>query len=217
MTKGRTMTPDPWLIAVRGARRFNVRERAIFRPIALNILTLTACLLVFRPVVSAETPGPSEYQVKAAILFNLTKYVEWPPSKLAGTTNPIVLGILGQDNFGDDFKRMVEGKAVNGHKLVFQHMAWNEDVRNAHILFVSASEKRRLPELLEKLKDASVLTVGECDGFIPLGGIINLGMKDNRIRPEVNLAAAERSHLKISSKLLSICDVVGKAGERRIP
>ena len=69
---------------------------------------------------------------------------------------------------------------------------------------------------MDKLRGANVLTVGESDSFISLGGMINLAMKDNKIRPEVNLAAAERAHLQISSKLLRIAQVVGqKPGENK--
>lgn len=168
-------------------------------------------LLLTRTGRGADTPGPSEHEVKAAMLFNLPKYVEWPAASFPKTNSPILLGILGPDNFGDDFKRMIEEKIVNGRKLLLKPMAWGEDVKNVHLLFVSASETRRLPEILAKLKDANVLTVGETDSFIQLGGMINLARKNNRIRLEVNPEAAERAHLKISSKLLGVSDII-KAG-----
>ena len=148
-------------------------------------------------------------------MFNLTKYVDWPSESFAETNSPIVLGILGQATFGDDFKQMVEGKTINGRKLLLRRLTWGEDLKNLHVLFVSASEKKRLPEILEKLRHTSVLSVGESDSFTQLGGIINLSTRDNKIRPQINLAAAEREHLKISSKLLHISEIVaGKPTER---
>src|SRR2546427_1255051 len=150
----------------------------------------------------AEASAPSEYQVKAALVFNLTKYVEWPPECFSTTNSPLVLGILGEDNFGDDFKRMIEEKTIHGRKLLLKRVNWGDEVHKVHLLFISASEKKRLPDILGRLKGVPVLTVGETDTFIPLGGMIRLSRKENRIRPEVNLAAVERAHLKISSKLL---------------
>ncbi len=181
----------------------------------LGILAVTAVLLAAPACWSAETPGPSEYQVKAAILCNLAKYVDWPASSFPQTNSPLVIGVLGEDNFGDGFRRMVQDKTINGRKLLLKRMTWGEDVKNAHLLFISVSEKKRLPDILEKLRGASILTVGESESFTQLGGIINLATKDHRIRPQVNLPAAERAHLKISSKLLSISDVLHcKPGEK---
>ncbi len=182
----------------------------------LSFLLLFAGLWADLVALCAETVPPGEYQVKAAILYKLTKYVDWPPPSFPFTNSPLILVILGQDNFGDDFKRMIEEKAINGRKLVLKRMAWGEELKPAHLIFVSASEKKRLPEIMDKLRGANVLTVGESDSFIALGGMINLAMKDNKIRPEVNLAATERAHLQISSKLLSIAQVVGqKPGENK--
>jgi hypothetical protein len=178
----------------------------------LDLLAVLAYLLTSSCTLSAENAGLSEYQVKAAIVFNLTKYVDWPPATFAGNDSPLVLGILGQDNFGDDFKRMVEDKTINGRKLLLRRVNWNDDLKSIHLLFISASETKRLPEIFERVANRPVLTVGEMDAFLAAGGMINLAKKNNRIRPSVNLAAAERAGLKISSKLLNVSDVVKGVG-----
>ncbi len=182
---------------------------------SLRILGMIATLLAARACAGAETPAPSEHQVKAAILCNLAKYVDWPLASFSQTNSPLVVAVLGEDNFGDDLRRMAQDKTINGRKLLLKRLTSGEDVKSAHLLFIGASEKKRLPDILEKLRDTSVLTVGESDAFTQLGGMINLATKDRRIRLEVNLAAAERAHLEISSKLLRISDVVhGKPGEK---
>jgi len=183
-----------------------------------QILVLLACSLAHGPPLLAQTPAASEYQVKAAILFNLTKYVDWPAESFAETNSPIVIGILGQNSFGDDFKDMIEGKTINGRRLLLKRLIWGDDLNNLHVLFVSASEKKRYPEIMEKLKNVSVLSVGESDSFTQLGGMITLSTRDNKIRPQINLAAAERAHLKISSKLLNISEIVtAKPRQRNDP
>ena len=168
-----------------------------------------------RLALAAEIPAPNEYQVKAAILFNLPKYVEWPAERFPSPQSPILLGILGDDNFGDDFKSMVEGKTIDGRKLFLKHLSPGEDVKSLHLLFIAASERKRIAQTLDKLRESSVLTVGETDDFAQIGGMVQLTMKDSRIRPQVNLDAAERAHLKISSRLLTISDVLkGRPAER---
>src|SRR6266478_6454320 len=103
-----------------------------------QILALLACSLANGPPLLAQTPAASEYQVKAAILFNLTKYVDWPVKSFAETNSPIVIGILGQNTFGDDFKEMIEVKTINGRKLLLKRLTWGDDLNNLHLLFVSA-------------------------------------------------------------------------------
>jgi hypothetical protein len=103
---------------------------------------------------------------------------------------------------------MVPGKAFDGHPITFKAIPETEGAPDCHILFIPDSASRRLPALLETLKRANILTVGESDDFLELGGIINLVRKDRKIRLQVSLDAAKPAGLKISSKLLSVADVV---------
>src|SRR5947209_1869172 len=164
----------------------------------LKMLVLLAGFWCAKPCLGADVSEASEYEVKAAMVCNLTKYVDWPPTSFPASNSPIVLAILGLDNFGDEFKRVVEGKTINGRKLFLKRMTWGDDFKSSHLLFVSASERKRAQEIIEKLKDASVLTVGESDSFLQLGGMINLLKKDNKIVPEINLAPVQQAGLKIS-------------------
>ena len=77
-----------------------------------------------------------------------------------------------------------------------------------HILFISSSEEKRLAKILEILKDSSVLTVGEMKQFAQSGGMVNFTIKENKIRFEINVDAAVRAELKISSKLLKLAEIV---------
>ncbi|HVM60495.1 MAG TPA: YfiR family protein [Verrucomicrobiae bacterium] len=156
----------------------------------------------------AAAPALSEYQVKALFLFNFAKYVDWPSNAFGDGSAPIVIGLVGDDTFGDDVIRTVGGKSVNNRPVVFKHVAGEQEYRTCHILFVSASEKDHLSSILAAVKNTSVLTVGETDGFLTLNGMINFSKKDNKIRLEINLVPAQQANLKLSSKLLSVADVV---------
>jgi hypothetical protein len=160
--------------------------------------------------VAAEVAPPSESQVKAACLFSLSKYVEWPAPRFPDKASPIVLGLHGEDRLGNDLGHLVATKLIDNRKVMLNRGAAAAEWRDCHILFISASETQRLPEILSKLNGIPVLTVGESPGFLEHGGIINFVMKERKVRLEVNLAAAEKAGLKISARLLAAADVVKK-------
>lgn len=156
----------------------------------------------------AEEPMPSEYQVKAAFLINFPKYVDWPAEAFAGTNSPVVLAVPGDTKVAEEIQKVIAGRTVNGREIVLKRLASGEESGVCHILFISAAEQQRSADVFAKLKDASVLTVGESDGFLESGGIINLVRRDQKIALEVNLTAAGNARIKISSKLLSVASVV---------
>ena len=168
--------------------------------------------LVIAPRVQPQD-SPSEYQVKAAYLFNFLKFVEWPEEAFPDPLAPIVIGIAGDDPFGSALPQVVVGKTVQGRDLVIRKYRAGEDLRSSHILFISASEKKRVPQIVASLRGSSVLTVADFNEFLGEGGMIQLYSENNRIRFAINVDATGRAKLKISSKLLSLARVVGGSGK----
>src|SRR5215210_2951157 len=114
----------------------------------------------------AQDSPPSEYQLKAVFLYNFAKFIEWPETAFAEPTSPLVIGILGENPFGDELERTIRGKMLNNRALTIKELhSLAEASSNCHILFVSSSEKKRLPEIFAGLRGVSVLTVGEIDRF----------------------------------------------------
>jgi YfiR/HmsC-like len=146
----------------------------------------------------------SEYQVKALFLLNFVKYVDWP----AGASGPITIGILGQDNFNDSLTNAVDGKNINGRAITIKHLSSGDSPDGCAILFISSSENSKLGAILGKTSSSPILTVGESESFLQSGGIINFMLKEGKIRLAINLKAAQKANLQISSKLLSVADVV---------
>ena len=171
-------------------------------------LAVAAVLLGAKTLMAADPPAASEAQVKAVFLYNFTKYVDWPPEAFAQTNSPILIGVLGDSSLNEALKKVIAGKTVNGRKIMIQETANEEDWPKCHILFISSSEKTRLPAIIAKIKTLPALTVGESGGFLEQGGIINFTKKDDRIRLEINLEAARLAKVQISSKLLSVADTV---------
>lgn len=174
------------------------------RLLASPILNLGLVLLLAVGGVRAEEYQPSEYQLKAAFLFNFAKFVEWPAESFPEEKSPILIGVLGENPFGGELERTIRDKTVNGRALQLKEYRSPADAKACHILFISSSEKKRLPEIFESLRGTSVLTVGETDNFTESGGIISFVREGNKIRFQINDQAARSARLKISSKLLNL-------------
>jgi hypothetical protein len=173
----------------------------------------TIAILAFAAVfghVHAEASVADEYQVKAAFLFNFAKFVEWPADAFKGSDDPITICVLGQNPFGTALEEVVRDKTVGSRAFVVRDVPNAQHASKCQIVFVSASERKRSHSLLEDLKGHSILTVGETEDFTSNGGVINFKLKDARVRIEIDLGAAERAKLRISSKLLSLAETTRK-------
>jgi YfiR/HmsC-like len=164
--------------------------------------------LVLNLSALAQSESPTEHQVKAAFLYNFAKFVEWPAEAFAAPNAPLKLCVLGEDPFGSDLTELVHGKVVNGHGVQVLNPQNLQQSINCHILFVSPSEKSKTRQIVESLRDKSVLTVGDTKGFSEQGGMVNFVLENDRVRFEINVTAAERARLKISSKLLNVAKLV---------
>jgi hypothetical protein len=169
-----------------------------------HMLTSAAALGV------AGDPLP-EYPVKAAFLYHFVEFVEWPQaSPLPPAT--ITIGVLGTDPFGDVLDKAIVDKVVAGRTLMIRRFASVDALEPCAILFISSSEMARLPEILARLGNSPVLTVGEADRFARRGGMIGFFFEDNRVRLEVNRAAVEKAGLHVSSRLLAVARLVKPDG-----
>jgi YfiR/HmsC-like len=174
--------------------------------VVLSLCLVLACSGLTHAAPVAE-PIVDEYQVKAAFLFNFAKFVEWPTEAFSNPNAPLVITVFGEDPFNGSLEA-VKGKLVNNRKLTIRRVKDIQDIGKTNVLFVSPSAKKELARILEAQQGQSVLTVGEDGVFTQCGGIINFVKEDNRVRFEVNVSAAERAGLKISSRLLALARIV---------
>lgn len=161
-------------------------------------------LYVSSPSKAGET---SENEVKAAYLFNFAKFVEWPERAFATKTSPIILCILGDDPFGEVLTSL-EMKKIKGRSLTVVRAHNKEQIKTCHMLYVSESEKKELPEILTKTDNKPWLTVSSIEDFASKGGMIGFVRKGKNIRFEVNLDMIKRVELSVSSRLLNLALIV---------
>jgi len=165
-------------------------------------------LILFAPLFLSAQVSTSEYQVKAAFLFNFTQFVEWPESSFSNSQIPAVIGILGKDPFGNYLQDMIAGEAINHHPLLIKHFSSVEEVANCHIVFINISDKKTLQAIIDKLKGKTILTVSDASRFSKLGGMIQLSTRDDKVTIEINLNAIKAENLVVSSKLLKLSQIV---------
>ena len=179
---------------------------------AAAIMTLLSiCVIVASPAVSArQAPGPvsPEYMIKAAYLLNFARLVEWPRDAFATADSPVTIGIVGTDPFGEALEQTVEGKRISNRRIAVQRLQWNQDPRRCHIVFISSTDSARIVELTTRLAGLPVLIVGEARQLAERGATINFTIEDDRVRFEVNVEAARRARLTVSSQILRVAKIV---------
>ncbi|HYL38410.1 MAG TPA: YfiR family protein [Bryobacteraceae bacterium] len=169
-------------------------------------LRLGLCLVLATSGAAAATGGPvvEEYALKAAVVLNLAKFVEWPQGTFLNPQDPIVICILGDNPFGRSLEQAVRGQAIDNRPLIVQQVSNVAQARSCQVVFVSWSERKRLRSIFGQLSSRGILTVGDTDDFAAEGGVVNLSVEANRIRIEINPEAAGQQRMRISSRLLSL-------------
>jgi len=160
---------------------------------------------------AGDVSDSSEYLIKAGFIYNFAKFVEWPSAAFSQADSPIMIGVLGTDPFGNVLDRLVEDKKIGPRGFVVKRYKWGKDLKDlkeCKILFVSASEKGHIDEIVQAVKGLPILTVGETPGFAERGGMIRFTLEDNRVRFEINVDAAHQADLNISSRLLTLAKII---------
>lgn len=154
----------------------------------------------------------SEPELKAALVFNFARYVEWPERAFASREAPFVLCVVGRDRLGAAFTAL-ESRKLQGRPVRVRSGIAAEDSHGCHVAFIAEAPQRQLVPLLRGLAGQTVLTVSDLDGFIDSGGAIGIVPGEERLQFEVNRDALGQAQLKASSQLLKLARaVLGKGG-----
>jgi hypothetical protein len=168
---------------------------------------VTALLLAMLLTPRARGQAIEEYQVKAAFLYNFAKFVEWPSQAVQKPQDTIVVCVLGHNPFGNALEDVIRGKSIEGRALAFRLVTDAEEAGACQILFIGSAEGKHFRSIWGNIKPG-ILTVGESQGFAAGGGMINFKLDGGRVRFEINVGAAEQAQIRISSKLLSLAEIV---------
>lgn len=166
-------------------------------------------------VAPALAQMAEEHELKAAFLFNFTKFVEWPPEAFDASVSRFRICIVGDEPLADFLEDLVSGEGVRGRSLEVARYGRARDARSCQILFVGAGEDSEELERVPGVVEGRVLTVGESEDFLRSGGLIRFRLLGGRIRLQVSDPARAASRLRLSSKLLQLCDLVTPARARQ--
>jgi hypothetical protein len=146
----------------------------------------------------------SDYEVKAAYFYKFSKFVEWPKEVFTSPAAPIRFCVLRDHSFETELNRVVKGKSIPGHDIEVIGVGDGEQARRCQLLFINSIQQRESRHIIEALRGASVLTVGETGDFLQQGGMIAFVLDHDRVQFEVNRKAASDARLFVSSKMLSL-------------
>ena len=173
-------------------------------------IAATLLLAVAGSARAALAQDDLELKVKAAFLFNFAKFTTWPASKVKSSDTTLYLCVQGAGAFATVLQETVRGRSIGSHAIDVLHASRAEELRRCHIVYVTAQGDSQIATELGALANHGVLTVHEAAGALP-GGVIRFFLSDSgRVRFEVNVTAATREQLALSSKLLEVSQVVNR-------
>jgi len=156
-------------------------------------ITLAGCV--------TQPPSPAA-RVEANDLFHFTEFIEWPEADFSGPQAPVVIGLLGGNPFGDDLRKAVAGRRVNGHPVVLRRLTPLSDLKTCQIVFINRTVAFRLPLIFYSAAGGHTLTVSNAKNFVNAGGMIGFFDENGKVRFDINRQAVENAGLKMNSQLL---------------
>ena len=174
----------------------------------LLIAVAAACAFLAIPVLHAQNPRPTDYQVKATYLYNFGRFIEWPGKVAAAQGGSFTVCVLGQDPFGPSLDATLAGETIGGKTVVAKRISSAEESGDCQILFLSLTDDSRLHKIIADLDKKAVLTVSDMSQFVKRGGMIQFVLEGKKVRFEVNLTATQHAGLTLSSELLKVATAV---------
>lgn len=172
--------------------------------LALTLLAVACC-----PAAVEADDNEREALIKAAIVYKLAKFVEWPATSFAQADSPLHLCLLGSTPLAAALAG-AEGRLVRGHPVTVIKINDLRRIDACHVVYIAQAEQRQLEDLMGQFDGRPVLSVSEIEGFASHGGVIGLVRRGNRLGFQVNLRNAQRSGLTVSAPLLELAEVIGR-------
>jgi hypothetical protein len=178
-----------------------------------GLLTLMMILVCGFPACPrAETSlRLQEQEIKAGLLYNFLKYIEWPAGSGTEASSTATVCIVGTDPFSGYLQPMA-GRTVNQRTIKVRTVHDSGEMESCQLLFVSDGEKENWPQMKKSMDGKGVLTVGDFADFASSGGAIEFGLKDDHINVRLNMDAVAAARLHVEDRLLKLVTVVHYGG-----
>lgn len=166
------------------------------------------------PFAYGQTPGANEYEVRAAIIVNLVRFVTWPHGRGNDAHTPFVVGLMGANEQTSILEGYLVTHLLDGRSFSIRKLRRADRCDDCQLVYVTRTERRHFEELAGAFSAAGTLTVSDDETFACTGGIVGLPLLGEKIEIQINLSEAEHSNLTISSRLLSLAKVIRKGCDR---
>lgn len=181
------------------------------RRFSFAYISILVGVVLWLPVsLCAEETTSREYKIKAAYLYNLIKFVNWPSGRQLemNTAGQTSICILGHNPFSTHLEKLTSRKA-KGRDIIIKYILPQDTPEQCNIVFISEHNKNSRQLLSNSLLvGAATLTVGENSNFVNSGGIVSLIVQNNNVQLQINLAEAKKTGFQISGNLLEIAEVI---------
>lgn len=170
---------------------------------------LSTCALLLQFIISASNAqsNSGEQQIKAAMIYNLAKFTNWPPESLPADQNQFLICILGQGQLSKAVETL-QLKPVQGRNIIVRSITQPEEAANCQMLVIAESERQRIPAALEKTRQEKLMTISDSDEFAKAGGSVGFYVEDGKVRLEINTSAVQIHKLRIDAQVLKLARIV---------
>jgi hypothetical protein len=151
--------------------------------------------------VRAQIKPAAAYQIKAAYLYNFTRFVEWPDDAVRSA---FIIGVVGHKDLSEYLEAIVSGEKINNRPIRVRYFRNLNEVDDCNILFLSSTDATMIREGITSMNRRSILTVSDAEDFLQWGGMVRFYTQENKIRIQINASSARAGNLQISSKLLNV-------------
>jgi len=167
-------------------------------------------LFALQPIQAPAQPVSREYPLKAVFMLNFGRFTDWPADAFSSPDAPFIVGILGDNPFGQTMDETMGGEKIDRHKILVEYYKNVADIKDCNMLFICQSEAGQARKILTVLKTRPVLTVADFPNAAGNGVCVQFVTQNNRIRFRINVSAVKDAHLTMSSELLRLADIVSR-------
>jgi len=186
-----------------------MKNNATIRRIARIVLSIVTLIdAAAGNLAHAQDDLGDEHDIRAAMIFNIAKFVEWPTWKAGDHGGAFVVCELGTDPVTASLEKVLRSQTISGRPVALLHLNKDGAVAGCHILYLAHCDRKAFEQIAPELMKQAVLSVGYQDWLASAGGVVSLPIVDDNVRIQVNLGVAQRSGLNVSSKLLRLATVL---------
>jgi hypothetical protein len=155
--------------------------------------------------VGAKAQDRPLHEVYSMMVFNFTKYVQWPDHSTSGE---FVIGVIGNDEVYKTLTEWYGGKPRGNKSYVIKKFKNASEVTDCNVIFIANSKSAEFDAVNNKVAGKGTLLITDKNGLGSKGSAINFKTVDNKLKFELNQKVVESANLKVSSSLASMAILI---------